>query len=160
MNVAQLTDLTLEDISDIKCVFALFVKAQTQLESDSFASGSTFVGHVRGICHRIEGLKERYHVEKVKFELYLALSQRSWHRHWLVFVLQTILNPSVRFDADGPVDEAMYDESPALLKRFVNAEIQPTEQREAATGDRATGDRATADAPSDDFVTHRPSQKR
>jgi hypothetical protein len=155
MEVADLTEETCTTLRALKTVFAKFVKAQNQLESDSFGTGSTFSGYLMGVRYRVRSFKDAFGVKTAKFEQAIDRFMHGYETQWLVFVMQTILNPTVRLEADTPFDEETRTRGLALLTSLVEVELKQVRDRDAA---RARQERD--DPSSDDFVTFRPSRKR
>jgi hypothetical protein len=155
MQVSELTDATCATIRALKDVFRKFVKAQNELESDSFATGSTFAGFLMGVRYRVRSFKDSFGVRTTKFEQDINRFMHTYDPQWLIFVMQTILNPIVRLEPNTPFDEETRAKGIALLTCLVEGELS-----QARTRDAARARQEMDDPSSDDFVTFRPSQMR
>jgi hypothetical protein len=154
MHVPDLTDEVVATIEGLEIVFLKFMKAQQQLESDSFATGSTFAGHLMGIRRRVQDFKKRFGVKTNSFGAYVQTFLRCYHRQWLVLVLQTILNPALRLDKEVPIDEQTQVNAIALLTDLVRIEINQAQAREVTQAEEE------ADEPSSGNFLDFPSSGR
>jgi hypothetical protein len=132
MTAPDLTSEVFETIQALERVFAKFVRAQTRLESDSFATGSAFAGHLISIKEHIKRFKMQFGVKTRRFEFYVKFFIDDFRRQWLVLVLQTLLNPTVKFnDPDSPFDEQTRQAAIELLTDLVDPEIDRARDRAA-----------------------------
>jgi hypothetical protein len=177
VNFAELThmfapDLTPEVFETVKAlerVFAKFVRAQTRLESDSFATGSAFAGHLISIREHIKLFKMQFGVGTTWFEVYVKNFLAEFPRQWLVLVLQTLLNPTLKFDdPDSPFNPKTREEALKLLTALIDAEInrarvraaeesRAREEAEARARDTGQAELDEEEPSSDRYLTNRPS---
>jgi hypothetical protein len=152
--VPDLTDDTVATIKGLEIMFLKFVKAQQQLESDSFPTGSTFAGHLMGIRRRVQDFKTRFGVKTNSFGAYVKTFLRCYHCQWLVLVLQTILNPALGLDKEVPIDEQTQVNVIVLLTDLVRIEINQAQVREVTQAEEE------ADEPSSGNFLDFPSSGR
>jgi hypothetical protein len=143
---ARITDMFAPDLTPdvhettlaLERVLRKFVRAQNRLESDSFATGSAFAGHLTAIQDRIRLFKMQFKVRTTKFESYVRELIAGFQRQWHVLVLQTLLNPSLKFGTPiSPIEPKTREVVIRLLVSLVETEIDAARTRaEQEAGDR------------------------
>jgi hypothetical protein len=157
VTVPWLTDQVIATIEALHPVFEACVKAQGYLESNDFATGSRFAGLLMGIRYRVQQFKRTFGFKRRITEGYIGLFTKNFHREWLVLVMQSILDPSVRLThpEGDPISEATREEATNLLIDLVRQEICTAQAREEALV------RQEEDEPSSgNFVDIPPSERR
>jgi hypothetical protein len=110
-----------------------------------------------GIKCRGQEFKRAFGIKTRRTEFYITGFTKIWHYQWLVLVMQSILDPSVRLTHPGgdPISEAAREEATNLLIDLVRQEICTAQAREDALL------RQEEDEPSSgNFVDIPPSEKR
>jgi hypothetical protein len=95
LTLPQLSPHTLDMIIALKKLARAFVKAQRELEADSWGTGSRFAGHLMAIKHRVAQFAERFRVPLTHFNRCLNRFMTKFHKQWCIFVMLTILDPGV-----------------------------------------------------------------
>jgi hypothetical protein len=169
MSAPDLTPEVFETVKALERVFAKFVRAQTRLESDSFGTGSAFAGHLISIKDHIQRFKTQFGVRTTVFEAYVKFYLTDLPRQWLVLVLQTFLNPTLKFgDPDSPFTQKTREEALNLLTALVDAEINRArvraaeeaharEEADARARERGQAELDEEEPSSDTYLTNRPS---
>jgi hypothetical protein len=134
VTVRWLTDEVIATIDALYPVFEACVQAQAHLESNDFATGSRFAGLLMGITNRVQQFKRTFGFKRRVTEGYITTFTKVFHHQWLVLVIQSIVDPSVRsINPKGdPISEATREEAINLLIELVRVEICNSQAREEA----------------------------
>jgi hypothetical protein len=153
--IPDLSQEVFEMIVRLKKLTRSFQRAQLQLESDDFGTGSRFAGHLMSVTHNVTRFAEDFHMPLKHFNASIRRFRTDFRSQWYIFVMLTILDPGVRLEIDSqdptriPFDQDSYDRARELLLRLVDFEVQKARHAQ----DQAAPSTAAVELASDDFLS-------